>query len=191
MLKACAKLLRLNRDSRKDAIKKKELEGASVSLDLCRSSKDFSVRIIHAGGRVERYQHALPASQLMEKYPGMCIARPDVFKDPDGSLLKPNEDLLPGLKYLMIPSSTARKLKHKHKEKDEKLKGPADDMLDVNITWNDNKDLSDESFCSAKDFYASKDRWSRCSVKKRTRIFRGSGWEPSLTSVEELSPEPC
>lgn len=203
MLKACARLLGLYRDSHREAKRKKELGGASVSLDLCLQSKDISVRIIHAGGREELYQYALPASQLMEKYPGMCVARPEVFKNPQESLLWPDENLLPGHKYLIIPYATARKLKCKHMDK-VPFRGSSegnDETLDVNITWDVGGDMSEESVCSAKEFYESKDRLPKYLVRKsvrakkpfvpplpKARSFQGLGWEPSLTSVKELSP---
>lgn len=55
----------------------------------------FTVRIVHYGGREELYLNALLASQLMEKHPGFCVARPEVSKNPRKSLLWPEEKLLP------------------------------------------------------------------------------------------------
>ncbi|XP_050204539.1 uncharacterized protein LOC126654648 [Mercurialis annua] len=204
MLKACVNLLGQNQDSHKKSKRKEELEIASISFSLRSQSRDFYVRIVHAGGREDLYPHEVPVSQLMEKYPGMCVARPEVFKNPQKSLLRPDETLLPGHKYLMIPTTTARKLKRKQTKKG-KASGNAhvkNEMSDVNITWNAGKDGSDESVSSAKEFYVSKGRWSkdskrssRKSVKLKKpfvpplpKTIRVQGWEPSLTSVQELSP---
>ncbi|KAJ9169476.1 hypothetical protein P3X46_017668 [Hevea brasiliensis] len=206
MLKACVLFLGQGRGSHKESGRKKEFGKSPLSFGMCSQSKDFSVRIVHAGGREELYQHAVPASHLMEKYPGMCVARPEVFRNPRQSLLWPDENLLPGHKYLIIPSTTAQKLKGKQMEK-AKVTGYAegkDEMLDVNITWEAGRDISEESISSAKEFYTSKGRWSRdskCSARRsfrprkpfvpplpKARILRGPGWEPSLTSVRELSP---
>ncbi|KAJ4825440.1 hypothetical protein Tsubulata_047935, partial [Turnera subulata] len=148
-------------------------------------------------------QAAVRASQLMEKHPGMCVARPEVFKYPRKSLLWPDEFLLPGNKYLMIPTTTARKLTRKHTG-ELKVKRSAevkDETVDANITWDSSEDFSEESVCSAKDFYVSRDREPKVPARKSTRAkkpfvpplprgrsLRVSGWEPSLTSVQELSP---
>jgi hypothetical protein len=181
--------------------RKKELGRASISLDTSlQLSRDISVRIVHAGGREELYQNAVPASQVMEKYPGMYVARSEVFKNPHESLLCPEEDLLPGQKYYIIPSTTAHKLKRRHPEKS---KGE-EEKWDWNFTIDAGRESMEDSICYASDFYASKARWSRdsrCSPRKcvkgkrpfrpplpKAKSCRGLGWEPSLTSVQELSP---
>ncbi|KAM7269136.1 hypothetical protein ACFE04_024633 [Oxalis oulophora] len=160
-----------------ETIRKKESASVRASLDMSILSRDVSVRIVHAGGQEELYENVMPASQLLEKYPGMCVARPEVFKNPEGSLLWPDENLLPGQKYLMIPSSTARKLKHRHlvnvpgrriaevnRVARVRRRRPPEVMrnsemeksiVDANITWDLDKEIKDESFSSAKDFYAS------------------------------------
>lgn len=203
MLKGCVHLLGLSGSTQRESRRKRELEGAPISVGLCIESRDISVRIVHPGGREELYPYALPASHLMEKYPGMCVARPGVFKNPQESLLWPDENLLPGHKYLLIPSTTARKLTLKHMGR-VKVKGFAegkDEIIDANITWDESGDISEESVGSAKEFYASKDRRPRYKVKRtvkakkpfvpplpKARSFRVSAWEPSLTSVQEVSP---
>ncbi|KAJ9176329.1 hypothetical protein P3X46_011653 [Hevea brasiliensis] len=205
MLKACIHLFGQSRGSHEESRTKKEF-GNSPITGHALTVKRFSVRIVHAGGQEELYQHAVPASHLMEKYPGMCVARPEVFRNPQQSLLCPDENLLPGHKYLIIPSTTARKLKHKQMEK-ARVEGYAkgkDEMSDANITWEAGRDISEDSVYSAKEFYTSKGRCSRDpkrSARKgikprkpfvppllKARILQGPGWEPSLTSVQELSP---
>ncbi|CAI0463478.1 unnamed protein product [Linum tenue] len=188
--------------------------GVSVSLEFSANSNDVSVRIVHPGGKEESFQYALSAQQVMEKYPGTHVARQDVFQNPEDSILWPEENLLPGNKYLIIPSTTAEKLKHhrKHhrhhgtttKERLE-LCDTKDTRSGANITWDEQDISEEENVCRARDFYASKDMWSRCSERKtrnvrsrkrqpfipplpRSRSFKGLSWEPSLTSVQELSP---
>ncbi|OWM89677.1 uncharacterized protein LOC116200691 [Punica granatum] len=217
MLKRCGLLSGLIRvSSRGSTINpRRELSVAGsfsldVSLQFTDSSlssqlKDVSVRIIHAGGREELYQYSVSAAQLMEKYPGMCVARPEVFKNPYESILGENDKLLVGHKYYIIPSTTVKKLKRRYQArrrekedaKDIKQGGrkgrlPEGDGID---------DFSEESVCSAKDFYVSKEKWSKCSLKKKkmrkkpfvppiqkARTVRSLAWEPSLTSVQEISP---
>lgn len=186
--------------------RKKEKRGSPVSQDVSSKSKDISVRIVHAGRREEVYYNAVPASQLMKKYPGMCIARPDVFKNPHGSLLWPEENLLPGQKYYIIPSTTAQKLKLKYPEK-VKIKVPTESIEDMP----DEKKIMDpgkangkepQPVCTEKEYLVSNARWSRPMLRKGIRERKpfvppipkarscrsGFGWEPSLPSVQEISP---
>ncbi|KAK6242148.1 hypothetical protein SCA6_007537 [Theobroma cacao] len=211
MLKSCAPFLGFVRHANHDSGSKKALGRTPMSVDLSQS-RDISVRIVHAGGREELYQNAVPVSHLMEKYPGMCIARPEVFNNPHESLLWPKDSLLPGQKYYIIPSTTALKLKRKHQEK-VKVKGAAEgreDMSDARITWDVSGENLEESVHSAKEFYVTKPSKASKVPKQRQPIYslrtggrvkkpfvpplprtislRESGWEPSLTSVQELSP---
>lgn len=209
-MKGCIQLLGMghNRETRR----KKYLEGASkdtefrrisgvsISLDISLRSKNIFLRIVHAGGREERYQDAVPASQLMEKYPGMFVARIEVFTNPHKSLLHPEENLLPGQKYYIILSRTVQKLKHRYPEKAQVKEISEEEEWDSKIII-DAEVSMEESVCSAKEFYLSRERWSKCSKKKgirnktpfvppllKAKSFRGFPWEPSLTSVLELSP---
>ncbi|KAF2307044.1 hypothetical protein GH714_024496 [Hevea brasiliensis] len=90
---ACIHLFGQSRGSHEESRRKKEF-GNSPITGHALTVKRFSVRIVHAGGQEELYQHAVPASHLMEKYPGMCVARPEVFRNPQQSLLCPDENLL-------------------------------------------------------------------------------------------------
>ncbi|CAN1795134.1 Beta-arabinofuranosyltransferase RAY1 [Linum perenne] len=181
--------------------RKQELTRASVSLGY---SKDTSVRIVHPGGRQELFESAVPAREIMDKYPGTCIAKPGVFKNPEESLLQGEEKMMPGNKYLVIPSTTAEKLRHRlsrTKNSKEANDDDSDDTSNVSIAW-DVHVTCKESVCSAKDFYASNDRLRVQSERKNVRyrqkpfvppfpmlrILKGLSWEPSLTSVQELSP---
>lgn len=210
----CVELFKLVRQSDSESGRKKKLvrgpsnDGKSlrkkdVSGRSSRSIDNVSVRIVHAGRQEEVYHNAVPASQLLKKYPGMSIARPDVFKNPHGSLVWPEEQLLPGQKYYMIPSTTAQKLMRKYPEK-VKLKASAEgkegmsgDKIKDSIGGN----VDQEPVSSAREFLVSNARWSRPSLRKgirekkpfvpplpSTRSFRGLDWEPSLPSVQEISP---
>ncbi|OMO78353.1 Reticulon [Corchorus capsularis] len=210
----CADIFGFVRHANHDSRSTKDLKEApfSVDLSLQSRSRNISVRIVHAGGREELYQNTIPVSHLLEKYPGMCIARPDVFKNPDESLLRPEDILLPGQKYLVIPFTTVQKLKRRHQKKVKHKEGAEsrEDSSDAKITWDISEENSEDSVYSAKEFYETKpskvskvpnERHSRHPVRKgrrvkkpfvpplpRTRPLWESGWEPSLTSVQELSP---
>ncbi|KAL5759891.1 hypothetical protein ACOSP7_018395 [Xanthoceras sorbifolium] len=202
MLKRCAQILGLVKHRDKETRRKKEFGGAPVTVDLTLRSHDIFVRIVHAGGQEELYQNAVSVSQLLKKYPGMCVARPEVFKNPCEAFMRPDENLLPGQKYYLIPSTTARKLKHNHEKGGlKRIAEGKEDTSDARITWEASGDKSNKTVRSAKEFYISKERWSRF-VKRRGirgnkpfvpplpkgRICHGIGWEPSLISVQELSP---
>ncbi|CAM8883677.1 unnamed protein product [Rhodiola kirilowii] len=174
-----------------------QLSPTSLSLDKSFQTREFVVRIIHAGGKEELYPKSLPASYLMRKHPGMCVGRPDVFRNPHQSLLKSDEKLLLGQKYYLLPEKTAQKLKRRHANK----------LIPERKDQSDNKDsgfysaeISDESIVSVRASYISKATKSPKKVSKRgkkkhfvppipkTPSIRGSGWEPSIPSVQELSP---
>lgn len=157
---------------------------SSISRNSSIYSREMTVRVIHAGGREEVYQNEILVSHLMGKYPGMCLATPEVFKNPQKSLLTSGEVLLPGHKYFLVPSTTIEKLKSKHCEKKKSPEG---------------KELPDSSI-SSKDFYIPKEKCCGSSPKKHQRrkkrlvpptrkqnIQRRIGWEPSLMSIEEIS----
>ncbi|KAF5746562.1 hypothetical protein HS088_TW06G00733 [Tripterygium wilfordii] len=171
-------------------------------MGICLSKKKF-VRIVHAGGQKELYRSAVPASMLMEKYPGMCIARPEVFKSPHKSLLGPEETLLPGHKYYVIPSNTAQKLKRKHSKNNE-VKSPTEDkenISDALISLDTGRGHSEDFILYAKEFYTSRERWLNGLRRRngrekkpfvpplpRARMPKELGWMPRLSSVQEVSP---
>ncbi|XP_073098549.1 uncharacterized protein [Elaeis guineensis] len=189
----------------KEAKEKKDTVDAEVvSIDLhCVSAeyqqhKDSVVRIVLASGNVELYSSAVPAYLVMEKHPGLCLARPEVFKKPHESLVGPKERLLPGQKFYLIPRSTVTKLRRKIPCRLRDVEGGVDDGV------------PEEFVRSAKDAPASKKKRSECLAKRfekggaeqqiqkpfrppiktsgRSRMGLLGGWEPSLASVTELSP---
>ncbi|XP_058102032.1 uncharacterized protein LOC131246146 [Magnolia sinica] len=197
MLKRYIKMMGIVQYCHGESSWKEEFDEASMPRDTMSSwKKGSSVRIIHAGGIVELYQGVIRAAYVMEKYPRMCVARPEVFIRPHESIIGPEEELMPGQKFYLIPCSTVKKLRKKHPEKLQQVGGEKEMF--------DGEDTSDESICSAKDFFVSRERWSRCFLRrmggneqekkvftppiKKARIWQGLAWQPSLDSVEELSP---
>ncbi|EHA8587587.1 hypothetical protein COCNU_scaffold002699G000010 [Cocos nucifera] len=197
----------------KEAKRKKDTGDAEVvSMDLHSVSavhqqlKDSMVRIVLAGGIVELYSSAVPAYLVMEKHPGLCLARPEVFKKPHESLVGPKERLLPGQKFYLIPRSTVTKLRRKNPGR--LRDGDAKETVLDEVEGGEGG-VSEESVCSAKDIYVSK-KWSDCfanmfeeggakqqiqkpftppfKMSVRSRLGLPGGWKPSLASVKELSP---
>lgn len=148
------------------------------------------------------YQSAVPASKLIGKYPGMCIAKPDVFKHPHESTLSSDDVLLPGNKYYIVRRTTVEKLKRRKSGKHVIKESVRSAEPALNVAARDVEYVrSEESVCSARDFFVLKNRWSDCAMKNqvkqmkqfkppipRPRILREPEWEPSLTSIRELSP---
>lgn len=168
--------------SKLDIQKKAGQPPGSPSLSISAHLRDVVVRVVHAGGRIEMYEAALPAAKLIRRNPGMCIATPDVFRRPDEAVLSPDDVLLPGNKYFVVRCTTIEKLRRRHLRK-----GPAADKAD----------LSEESVCD-KDFAVARDGWSMLKKHmrerkkfvppiQRPRIWKETDWEPSLTSIKELS----
>ncbi|KAK1415777.1 hypothetical protein QVD17_31564 [Tagetes erecta] len=189
MLKGCiASLFGAQSLHEKDSRNLKVVKDDSFSLGNSLKSREFCVRLVHAGGKEDLYRKTVMVSQLVKNYPGMCFARPGVFKNPYESVLSATDMLLPGKKYYLVPVTTLKKLKRKHAAEKKKSVGRTGTVE------------SDESVCSA-DYYGSKEKRSRRLVKKhvesnrkvmppvkKSKPWRGSDWEPSLTSIQELSP---
>ncbi|GAA0161986.1 hypothetical protein LIER_18179 [Lithospermum erythrorhizon] len=181
--------------------KTQDLVGATVSFSFSVDLRNFSVRLVHAGGKEEVYRYAIPASHVMEKYPGMCIATPEVFKRPHVSVLAAEDEMSPGHKYYLVPKTTVSKLKLKwlKKRKDRKLKPVVEKSSIESAEVSDTSgDISLESVGSAKDFY-----YGRCNYVKESggtkkkpfvppihkpRPRKEYEWEPGLPSIEEISP---
>lgn len=72
-----------------------------------------ALKIIHAGGTTECYYMAVPASRIMEKYPSLILARPEIFRRPWDSVVQPDEILVPGQKFLVVPLPTVKKLRRR------------------------------------------------------------------------------
>ncbi|CAI9265042.1 unnamed protein product [Lactuca saligna] len=191
MIKGCIGLLfGLEKDSRTPP---KQVKDGSFSIGSSQKSREFCVRVVHAGGKEDLYEKPVSVSQIMKRYPGMIVAWPEIFKNPHEAVLSSSELLLPGRKYYLVPVTTLKKLKKKHSSKKKKSTGKKGQTQTVP------PDESDDSVCSAKDYYVSKEKWSRFLVKKHIRSNKspvvkskswrgGSDWEPSLTSIQELSP---
>lgn len=72
-----------------------------------------SLKIVHAGGFVESYYTPVTAAKVMEKYPSFLLTKPEVFRRPWDSVVRPDEILTPGEKYFVVPRGTVRKLRRR------------------------------------------------------------------------------
>ncbi|QCD90681.1 hypothetical protein DEO72_LG4g1638 [Vigna unguiculata] len=233
MLKRVVHSLGLVENTDKNPTKNKA-RGTKTFLEVDLQTKDPYVRIVHEGGQQEIYHHAFPASVLMTKYPGMCVARAQVFTAPHHSVLRPEEHLLPGQKYVIISCRKVEKLKRKRHQQAETKEHNGVVTLEPNIIRKENdknvvaghendevKEANgqggkkvdvemnvslcggdvEEVHCFAKDFYVAKVKSTNYSRKKgiimkkpfspplpKRRSQWSLGWQPSLSTVQELSP---
>lgn len=72
-----------------------------------------ALKIIHAGGNAEYYYMAIPAARIIEKYPSFILARPEIFRRPWDSIVRPEEILIPGQKFYVVPRRTVKKLRRR------------------------------------------------------------------------------
>lgn len=93
------------------------VDGGGVSLELISSSsssserRDSVVRVVLSSGVVEVYTGVVLAITVIRNHPpGLCLAHPDVFRNPHGARVRPFEPLFPGQKFLLLPESTIEKL---------------------------------------------------------------------------------
>ncbi|KAL0444990.1 UNVERIFIED_CONTAM: hypothetical protein Slati_2221700 [Sesamum latifolium] len=76
-----------------------------------RGSRSRALKIVHAGGHAEYYYMAVPAAMIIEKNPSLILARPDIFRRPWDFVVRPEEILVPGHKYYLVPRRTVKKLR--------------------------------------------------------------------------------
>ncbi|KAJ6338695.1 hypothetical protein OIU76_008203 [Salix suchowensis] len=78
-----------------------------------------ALKIIHGGGRVECNYMAIPAARILEKYPSHALAKPEVFRSPWNSVVRPEKIPTPGQDSLPVPHHTVKKLRRKIREPGE------------------------------------------------------------------------
>ncbi|CAN6280596.1 unnamed protein product [Urochloa humidicola] len=167
--------------------------------------RDSVVRVVLWSGVVEMYPGVVLACTVIRKHPpGLCLAHPDVFRNPHGAVLRPLEPLFPGQKFLLIPWSTVDKLKQKipegsigafaDDEDDQYLDDDEEEVTSSTETEaSESEDLQDHSggaaaaeetddgsfmpACSAREYFVARDRWSECRFKRLVQ--QGLAVEPS------------
>ncbi|RLN38946.1 hypothetical protein C2845_PM01G48630 [Panicum miliaceum] len=174
--------------------------GSSTELisSLCKEAaarKESVVRVVLSSGVVEVYPGVVLACTVIRKHPpGLCLAHPDVFRNPHGAVLRPLEPLFPGQKFLLIPWSTVHKLKQKIPE--SSIGAFADEDEEATSSTETEEEDQDRSggaaaekeevrdgssslmpACSAREYFVARDRWSACRFRRL--VEQGLAVEPS------------
>lgn len=178
------------------------------SLDGHYMPESAALKIIHAGGRTDYYFMAVPASRVMERYPSFILAKPEIFRRPWDSVVRPEEILVPGQKFFLVPIRTVKKLKRR-------IRKPAKDgFLDSLVSECSKVELSSKSYLPKRDVSSKSkgkdsvekrrvssnntnkksggndmDEKRNGGVKMKTRRVKMITWEPSLTVIAECHVE--
>ncbi|KAA0061061.1 putative Nucleotide-diphospho-sugar transferase family protein [Cucumis melo var. makuwa] len=169
------------------------------------NSKHIFVRVVHAGGKVDHYPNAVLAAKILQTLPGKWLTHPQVFKQPHQSIIYPQEYLLPGHKYYVIPLSTIDKLMKKHSNNNTaaiRFIIPPNNTIGINQQINtadseanidhdghtqESMDQEDFSFYSAREFYANKNKRSSSSAMNGSD--RGSRKPRNLVPLAKAKPK--
>ena len=125
-----------------------------------------ALKIIHAGGRVECYYMAIPAARILEKYPSHALAKPEVFRRPWNSVVRPEKILTPGQKFLLVPRHAVRKLRRKIGKPSEESSSSSSSS--VSLTSQASNDASTD-MVSRQNISTGVSRDSSCSFRSALR----------------------
>ncbi|KAG2533888.1 uncharacterized protein LOC120687469 [Panicum virgatum] len=177
---------------------------SSFSKEAAR--KESVVRVVLSSGVVEVYPGVVLACTVIQRHlPGLCLAHPDVFRNPHGAVLRPLEPLFPGQKFLLIPWSTVVKLKQKIPESsigafadedtgsEEATSSPEtgeeedqDQDHSGGAAASAEEERHDSSLmpaCSAREYFVARDPWSACRFRRL--VEQGLAVEPSREEQPE------
>ncbi|CAI9286674.1 unnamed protein product [Lactuca saligna] len=147
--------------------------------------KPLILQIIHAGGVVERHYMAFPASSIIDKYPNFVLARPEIFRQPWDSIVPPEEILVPGQKYFLVPLRTVKKLRRR-------ARNPSNYEMPNSLICRDENTPSTKSSLLPKPKPISCNRRVRFKgIDSKTPNAKGSRkklivrFAPSLTVIDE------
>lgn len=83
-------------------------ESETILMGVHASEKEV-LKVVHPRRYVEIHRKPITAGEIMKKYPRHCVARPDVFQNPD-IVVRPESVLVPGQVFYLVPYSTLNKL---------------------------------------------------------------------------------
>ncbi|KAJ7008470.1 hypothetical protein NC653_007212 [Populus alba x Populus x berolinensis] len=139
-----------------------------------------ALMIIHAGGRVECYLILLKYFGPLTEYPSHALAKPEVFRRPWNSVVRPEKILTPGQKFLLVPHHAVRKLRRKIGKPSEESSSSSSSSVSLTsqasndvstdmVSRQNNNDVSSRSFFSESDISTGVSRDSSCSFRSALR----------------------
>ncbi|XP_052149727.1 uncharacterized protein LOC127768232 [Oryza glaberrima] len=169
-------------------------------------SPEAVVRVVMQGGVVEAYGGVVLACTVIRKHPpGLCLAYPDVFRNPHGARVRPLQPLFPGEKFYLLPERTIERLQRQipessvgafdvddvtssttttTEEEEEDTRdyssGAASSSEEEEAACDDDDDGDEcaaRRWCCAREYFEAKERWDECQFKKM--VARGLAVEKS------------
>uniref|UniRef100_A0A0D9ZFQ0 Uncharacterized protein n=1 Tax=Oryza glumipatula TaxID=40148 RepID=A0A0D9ZFQ0_9ORYZ len=158
-------------------------------------SPEAVVRVVMQGGVVEAYGGVVLACTVIRKHPpGLCLAYPDVFRNPHGARVRPLQPLFPGEKFYLLPERTIERLQRQIPESSVGAFDNADEEEEDTQDYSSGAASSEEEeeaacdddggdecaarrWCCAREYFEAKERWEECQFKKM--VARGLAVEQS------------
>uniref|UniRef100_A0A0D9W1B2 Uncharacterized protein n=1 Tax=Leersia perrieri TaxID=77586 RepID=A0A0D9W1B2_9ORYZ len=184
-----------------------------VSKELARSSSSLrspepAVRVVLPSGVVEAYSGVVLACTVIRNHPpGLCLAYPDVFRNPHAARVRPLEPLFPGQKFYLIPDHTMIRLQREIPESSvgavddgdtEKEEEEEEDDVTSSTEMTTTTEEEDEedcsggddgecgegrSWCCARKYFEEKERWEECQFKQM--VARGLAVENAAAATKK------
>ncbi|KQK12154.1 uncharacterized protein LOC100833833 [Brachypodium distachyon] len=157
------------------------------------SSAPAVVRVVLWSGVVEVYTGVVLARAVIQNHPpGLCLAHPDVFRNPHGAMVRPLEPLFPGQKFFLLPESTIRKLQRAIPESSVGAFDDDDEDEDEEYETSSAEIEISESEeetgavpgCCARDYFVDRERWAEWQFKRM--VARGIAVEQEGRSAGEI-----
>ncbi|KAJ6941104.1 hypothetical protein NC651_007022 [Populus alba x Populus x berolinensis] len=117
--------------------------------------------------------------QDLGEYPSHALAKPEVFRRPWNSVVRPEKILTPGQKFVLVPHHAVRKLRRKIG------KPTSNDASTDMVSRQNNNDVSSRSFFSESDISTGVSRDSSCSFRSALRKKTGHKGGHNSTNSEK------
>ncbi|CAL1407945.1 unnamed protein product [Linum trigynum] len=153
-----------------------------------------ALRIVSPGGAVDRYYMATPAKAILEKHGrSFVLAKPDVFRrsweeEDDDPVVRPDEILVPGQKFYLVPRRTVWSLRRKNKRAGKGNEND-DDGRKMKKEEDDSSSRGGGGVDSAGSRRSTVMVLSSSNQKRRIDNLHRRGhsrsWRPSLTAIAE------
>ncbi|XP_037444484.1 uncharacterized protein LOC119312819 [Triticum dicoccoides] len=163
-------------------------DGYAASVELSASAgstwpADSVVRVVLWSGIVEVYAGVVLACAVVGNHPpGLCLAHPDVFRNPHGATVRPLEPLFPGQKVLLLPETTVRRLQrdipegsvganpdHDGREDEDAASSTDDTDADADMSsssWSGEEREAAPEGCCARDYFVNRELWAEWQFKR-------------------------